>query len=87
MTPQDRSNMSPCQAVRNQPLLTEAHNINSDILRSGVLCLPGTVHMCEINNSSNAVTFQRYLLTIADPYTVRMFRYLCVIHRQIYRHF
>ncbi|XP_053473323.1 rho guanine nucleotide exchange factor 40 isoform X2 [Ictalurus furcatus] len=42
VTPQDRSNMSPCQAVRNQPLLTEAHNINSDILRSGVLCLPGT---------------------------------------------
>ncbi|XP_058237618.1 uncharacterized protein plekhg4 isoform X2 [Hemibagrus wyckioides] len=30
------------QAVRNQPLLTEAHHINSDILCSGVLCLPGT---------------------------------------------
>ncbi|XP_047671524.1 uncharacterized protein plekhg4 isoform X3 [Tachysurus fulvidraco] len=32
----------PSQAVKNQPLLTEAHNINSDILCSGVLCLPGT---------------------------------------------
>lgn len=37
------------QAVRNQPLLTEAHHINLDILCSGVLCLPGTVHMLHMH--------------------------------------
>ncbi|KAK3510121.1 hypothetical protein QTP70_026837, partial [Hemibagrus guttatus] len=42
MTPQDPPPVFPSQAVRNQPLLTEAHHINSDILCSGVLCLPGT---------------------------------------------
>ncbi|KAM9494697.1 pleckstrin homology domain-containing family G member 4B isoform 3-T3 [Clarias gariepinus] len=39
---EDSTVTSPSQAVRKQPLLTEAHHINSDILRSGVLCLPGT---------------------------------------------
>ncbi|KAI5626205.1 hypothetical protein C0J50_14195 [Silurus asotus] len=42
VTPQGSLPASPSQAVRNLPLLTETHNINSDILRSGVLCLPGT---------------------------------------------
>ncbi|XP_026793277.3 puratrophin-1 isoform X1 [Pangasianodon hypophthalmus] len=42
VTPLDPPPASPSQAVRNRPLLTEVHNINSDILHSGVLCLPGT---------------------------------------------
>lgn len=62
VTPHDPPPAFPSQAVRNQPLLIEAHNINSGILCSGVLCLPGTVHICQINtciyhNSSNAVQF------------------------------
>uniref|UniRef100_A0AAR2J360 Pleckstrin homology domain containing, family G (with RhoGef domain) member 4 n=1 Tax=Pygocentrus nattereri TaxID=42514 RepID=A0AAR2J360_PYGNA len=32
----------PLMSVRSQPVLAEAHNINADILSSGVLCLPGT---------------------------------------------
>lgn len=28
-------------SLRSQPVLTEAHNINRDVLSSGVLCLPG----------------------------------------------
>ncbi|XP_036440061.1 puratrophin-1 isoform X2 [Colossoma macropomum] len=32
----------PSMSVRSQPALAEAHNINADILSSGVLCLPGT---------------------------------------------
>uniref|UniRef100_A0A3B4E112 Pleckstrin homology domain containing, family G (with RhoGef domain) member 4 n=1 Tax=Pygocentrus nattereri TaxID=42514 RepID=A0A3B4E112_PYGNA len=31
----------PLMSVRSQPVLAEAHNINADILSSGVLCLPG----------------------------------------------
>lgn len=59
VTQQDFPPASPSQTVRHQPLLTEAHNINSDILRSGVLCLPGTVHMCEINTKLLCVTDTR----------------------------
>ncbi|XP_066509793.1 rho guanine nucleotide exchange factor 40-like isoform X1 [Hoplias malabaricus] len=32
----------PSVSLRSQPALAEAHNINPDILSSGVLCLPGT---------------------------------------------
>ncbi|KAI4876786.1 hypothetical protein NFI96_021615 [Prochilodus magdalenae] len=32
----------PSMSVRSQPALAEAHNIDPDILSSGVLCLPGT---------------------------------------------
>ncbi|XP_036391521.1 puratrophin-1 isoform X1 [Megalops cyprinoides] len=31
---------------KSQPALTEAHNINRDVLNSGVLCLPGTRDKC-----------------------------------------
>ncbi|KAL2088414.1 hypothetical protein ACEWY4_015313 [Coilia grayii] len=46
------SDTSPCQqdppvclptaSLKSQPVLTEAHHINQDVLSSGVLCLPGT---------------------------------------------
>ncbi|XP_048118705.1 puratrophin-1 isoform X5 [Alosa alosa] len=32
----------PAASLKSQPVLTEAHNINPDVLSSGVLCLPGT---------------------------------------------
>ena len=31
----------PAASLKSQPVLTEAHNINPDVLSSGVLCLPG----------------------------------------------
>ncbi|XP_028812342.1 puratrophin-1 isoform X2 [Denticeps clupeoides] len=38
---QDPPPQSPV-SFKSQPVLTEAHNINTDVLSSGVLCLPGT---------------------------------------------
>ncbi|KAI1904250.1 hypothetical protein AGOR_G00003750 [Albula goreensis] len=42
---QDSVCLSPAPA-KAQPVLTEAHNINRDVLSSGVLCLPGTRDKC-----------------------------------------